>query len=293
MDWDDLKFFIAVAKTRNVTEAGILTKVSAPTVARKIAALEEALGATLFEKMTTGYFLTEAGEYLLPLALEAEARIHLMERQVSSPIGFLSGRVRIDCPELLGTHLILPEVADFQEKYPEICFDFVNSVVSEKLAYSQSDILVRLHQPDHGNFTVRRVGELAQALYCSPEYAEKFQLPKTAEQLLEHRLIGWTEDMAYLPLAQWFSEVNNELRPQIRVRNLHAQLMATTQGLGICVLPAFAARSLGLVQVLPNLPSLMSEIWILRNQNTRDVSRVDVVCRFLMDILNRKKALLS
>lgn len=167
MNWDDLKVFIFVAKSNNVTEAGHSLKVSASTVSRKIAALEASLGTALFLKKTNGYFLTETGRELLPLALETEERFKLIERQMSQPNDRMAGPVRIDCPELMGTHLIIPGLAGFRDQYPEISFDFINSAVSSKLTQSHSDIIVRLRRPENGHFTLRRVGTLMQGLFCS------------------------------------------------------------------------------------------------------------------------------
>lgn len=224
MDWDDLKVFIFVAKSNNVTEAGISLKVSASTVSRKIAALEEALGTVLFSKKTNGYFLTEAGRALLPLALETEERFKLIERQMSQPGDRMAGQVRIDCPELMGTHLIIPQLAVFHDQYPEISFDFINSAVSSKLTQSHSDIIIRLRRPENGNFTMRRVGTLMQGLFCSKAYADANGLPAEPADLKHHSLIGWTEEMSYMPLAQWLSKMTGEQKLWMRVSNLNAQL---------------------------------------------------------------------
>ncbi|WP_085583731.1 MULTISPECIES: LysR family transcriptional regulator [unclassified Pseudomonas] len=290
MDWDDLKVFIFVAKSNNVTEAGASLKVSASTVSRKIAALEESLGAALFLKKTNGYFLTEAGRALLPLALETEERFKLIERQMSQPGERMAGQVRIDCPELMGTHLIIPALAQFREQYPEISFDFFNSAVSSKLTQSHSDIIVRLRRPENGNFTMRRVGTLTQALFCSEGYAAAHGLPAAVDDLKRHRLIGWTEEMAYMPLAQWLSDMSGEQKPWMRVSNLNGQLKAVEADLGIAALPVYVAHQSGLRRVLADGPSHSSEVWLLRNQATQGIGRVDRVVDYLTQVLSERTA---
>lgn len=290
MNWDDLKVFIFVAKSNNVTEAGNSLKVSASTVSRKIAALEESFGTVLFLKKTNGYFLTEAGKALLPLALETQERFKLMERQMSQPGDRMAGPVRIDCPELMGTHLIIPGLAEFRDQYPEISFDFVNSAVSSKLTQSHSDIIVRLRRPENGNFTMRRVGTLMQGLFCSEGYAATHGVPTDPVELKHHNLIGWTEDMAYMPLAQWLSEVSADQKPWMRVSNLNAQLKAVEAHLGIAALPAYVGHQSGLRQVLADRPSRSSEIWLLRNQATQGVGRVDRVVDYLTGLFHSKTA---
>lgn len=290
MNWDDLKVFIFVAKSNNVTEAGNSLKVSASTVSRKIAALEDSLSTVLFLKKTNGYFLTEAGRALLPLALETEERFKLIERQMSQPADRMAGQVRIDCPELMGTHLIIPRLAEFRDQYPEISFDFINSAVSSKLTQSHSDIIIRLRRPDNGNFTMRRVGTLMQGLFCSEGYAAANRLPAEPAELKHHNLIGWTEELSYMPLAQWLSEVSGDQKPWMRVSNLNAQLKAVEANLGIAALPAYVGHQCGLRQVLADRPLHSSDIWLLRNQATQGIGRVDRVVEYLTELFHSKTA---
>lgn len=290
MNWDDLKVFIFVAKSNNVTEAGNLLKVSASTVSRKIATLEDSLGTVLFLKKTNGYFLTEAGRALLPLALETEERFKLIERQMSQPGDRMAGQVRIDCPELMGTHLIIPGLAKFRDQYPEISFDFINSAVSSKLTQSHSDIIIRLRRPDNGNFTMRRVGTLMQGLFCSEGYAATNKLPTEPAELKHHNLIGWTEELSYMPLAQWLSAVSGDQKPWMRVSNLNAQLKAVEADLGIAALPAYVGHQSGLRQVLADEPLHSSDIWLLRNQATQGIGRVDRVVDYLTELFHSKTA---
>lgn len=290
MNWDDLKVFIFVAKSNNVTEAGNLLKVSASTVSRKIAALEDSLSTVLFLKKTNGYFLTEAGKALLPLAQETEERFKLIERQMSQPGDRMAGQVRIDCPELMGTHLIIPGLAKFRDQYPEISFDFINSAVSSKLTQSHSDIIIRLRRPDNGNFTMRRVGTLMQGLFCSEGYAATNKLPTEPAELKHHNLIGWTEELSYMPLAQWLSEVSGDQKPWMRVSNLNAQLKAVEANLGIAALPAYVGHQSGLRQVLADKPLHSSDIWLLRNQATQGIGRVDRVVDYLTELFHSKTA---
>ncbi|NBF05959.1 LysR family transcriptional regulator [Pseudomonas sp. Fl5BN2] len=288
MNWDDLRFFIAVANANNITDAGQALKVSASTVSRKILVLEEALNTLLFLKTTQGYFLTEAGHALLPMALEAEERFTLMARQMSQPGARMAGVVRIDCPELMGSHLIIPALAQFRSRHPQISFDFVNSARSVKLTQSHSDLLLRLHRPEAGNFTLRRVGELTQALFCSPGYAAIHGCPSEPAQLREHALIGWNEALAHLPLARWLDRLSAGQPLWMRTSNLEAQLKAVQADLGIAALPAYIAEPLGLCRVLPETPAHRADIWLLRNLATQGQERVDRVVEFLCDLLQRQ-----
>nr|WP_237150646.1 MULTISPECIES: hypothetical protein [unclassified Pseudomonas] len=111
MNWDDFKVFIFVAKSNNVTEAGFTESLGIDGVAQDRCAGGLAQ-YRVFSKTTHGHFLTEAGRALLPLALETEERFKLIERQMSQPGERMAGKGCIDCPELMGTHLIIPGLAD-------------------------------------------------------------------------------------------------------------------------------------------------------------------------------------
>lgn len=285
MNWDDLKVFLAVAKASSLAEAGRTLGMSAATVARKAVALEAALGVPLFLKTVNGYALTEPGRTLLPLAQEAEQRFRWIERCMAQPGGRVAGRVRIDCPEIMGAHLIIPGLGELQARYPALQFDFVNSAVSSALTLSHSDIVIRLHRPEAGAFTVRRVAELGQSLFCAHAYAQAHGLPGEPSDLQKHRLIGWTEDLSHMPLARWLHGISGGQPPWMRASNLNAQLRAVEAGLGIAALPDYAGRALGLRQVLPQLPGHRSEVWLLRHQATSGVARVDAVVAHLARLL--------
>jgi len=288
VNWDDLRFFIAVANASNITDAGQALKVSASTVSRKILVLEQALSSVLFLKTTQGYFLTEAGQALLPMALEIEERLRLMERQLSRPGARMAGVVRIECPELMGSHLIIPALAQFRLQHPQISFDFVNAARSVKLTQSHSDLLLRLQRPEAGNFTLRRVGELTQALFCSPGYAAAHGCPEKPSELRQHSLIGWNQTLAHMPLARWLDQLSGDQPLWMRTGNLEAQLKAVQAGLGIAALPAYIAEPLGLHRVLPQAPAHRADIWLLRNLATQGLERVERVAEFLCDLLARQ-----
>ncbi|UMZ14279.1 LysR family transcriptional regulator [Pseudomonas sp. MPFS] len=288
MNWDDLRFFIAVANASNITDAGQALKVSAATVSRKIQMLEQALHTALFLKTTQGYFLTEAGRDLLPMALETQERLGQMERQLARPGARMAGVVRIDCPELMGSHLLIPALAAFRAGHPEIRFDFVNAAHSIKLTQSHSDLVLRLHRPEAGsNFTLRKVGALTQALFCSPGYAQAQGCPQAPEDLARHGLIGWNQALEHMPLARWLDQLSGGQPLWMSTANLQAQLQAVQAGLGIAALPAYIAEPLGLCRVLPDVPAHRADIWLLRNLATQGQERVEHVVQFIDRVLRQ------
>ena len=115
MNWNDLRFFLAVARSKSISEAGRQLNVSASTVARRIEALEASLGQKLFRHQHDGYEITQAGLDLLDPAESAETQMRLFERSALQRDGDLSGLVRVDVPELIGQALLLPELQTFRD----------------------------------------------------------------------------------------------------------------------------------------------------------------------------------
>jgi DNA-binding transcriptional LysR family regulator len=167
MDWNDLRFFLAVASTRSLSGASAQLGVSPSTVSRRVGALEAALQLRLFRPRPDGYDLTEAGLKLLPAAERAEAQMRLFERGAREKEGDLAGPIRIEAPELLGQDVVLPVLAEFIESHPAIRVELRSSVGPVRLAGEEADIVLRLVRPEQGRYRQRRVGHISFGLYAS------------------------------------------------------------------------------------------------------------------------------
>ncbi|MCP3467281.1 MULTISPECIES: LysR family transcriptional regulator [unclassified Bradyrhizobium] len=274
MDWNDLRYFLAVARAHSLTEASRELRVSQATVARRIAALESSLKTTLFAKRPDGYVLSEAGEAFFPPAEAAEAQLLWLERGATGPSEQLTGIVRLAIPELLGQHLIIPGLAGFQQRYPQVQLEVIADVRPLRLSQREADVLVRLVRPTQGDYLVRRIGSIALGLYGSRAYVEAHGVPRTAADLEKHRLIGWDPVLAFLPLARWLSDIAPEPNFVFRAHTMGAQLVAAEASLGLAVLPAFIANRLGLVRVLESEPPFISDIWLLQQSESHALTRV-------------------
>jgi DNA-binding transcriptional LysR family regulator len=274
LDWNDLRYFLAVARVHSLTEASRELQVSQATVARRIAALESALKTTLFAKRPDGYVLSEAGEAFFSPAEAAEAQLLWLERGATGPTEQLTGIVRLAIPELLGHHLIVPSLAGFQQQYPAIRLEVIADVRPLRLSRREADVLVRLVRPTHGDYLVRRIGSIALGLYGSRTYVETCGAPRTVEDLEKHRLIGWDPGLGFLPLARWLSDNAPESNFVFRSHTMGAQLVAAEANLGLAVLPAFIANRHGLLRVLEGEPPFVSDIWLLQQSESHTLARV-------------------
>lgn len=293
MNWNDLHFFLVVARTHSLTEAARELGVNQSTVARRISALEDALGASLFLKSPDGYELTEMGKALLPPAEEAEAQMRRIERGGAVPPDQLSGTVRVALPELLGQQLFIPRLREFYLRYPDIHLELIADVRTARLSSREEDVLLRLIRPTHGDYYVRRLGGLALGLYGTPDYIAQRGAPRRDGDLVTHRLIGWDRSLSYLPLARWLEEKAPEGAFCLRTHTMGAQFAAVLAGLGLAVLPVIVAKASNLVRVLVEEDPHRSDLWLLQHPDTRRSARVNAVADHFVGVIASEAAALE
>ena len=146
-DWNDLRFFLAVARHGSTLSAAKILGVSQPTAQRRLAALEESIGRKLVERHPTGYRLTELGMTLLPHAEDVERSIMGFKRQLMSGGQELSGTLRVTCPEGMASRLLAPLIELFRAKYPELRVDLIMTDHRLDLAKGEAEVAVRIHEP--------------------------------------------------------------------------------------------------------------------------------------------------
>ena len=285
MDWNDLRFFLTVARARSLTAASLQLGVSASTVSRRLEALERALGVTLFRHHRGGYELTARGRELLEPAERAEADVQSFERAASNNASNLAGVVRIDAPELLGQDILLPGLAGFAEANPSIQMELRTSVTPVRLTAIDNDIILRLVRPERGDYSIRKVGRVVFGIYGSAGYFERHGIPLTTEELSNHRLIGWTEEFNYLTMMQWLREVCPEATLSLRLTSLSAQVAAVREGYGLAVLPAFAAERDGFNPAVSGVKPLTVTLWMLIHNLVKDLPRVRAVQQAVLNVL--------
>lgn len=289
MNWDDLKYYLAVARSKSLSEAARGLHVSPSTVSRRIDALERALGTKLFARRQDGYDLNEAGANLISTAEQAEAHLLWLERGAAKSETETAGIVRLVTPELLGQYLIIPQLTALQRSHPEIQLEIVTDVRPSPLTKREADIAVRLNRPTQGDYTVQRIGQLCQSLYASTDYLQAMGSPVQTTDLINHRLIGWDAELSYLPLARWLEDRPGLPDLYMRTGSFHSQLMAARSHLGIAALPRFAAEMFNLQRVLADEGSLQSDIWLIKQSDSRRLKRVNIVADYVANIITAAK----
>lgn len=288
LDWNDLKYFLAVAEGGSTLAAGKALRVSQTTVARRIAALEHSLRLQLFDKRQAGYTLTPAGEDLLGRARQVQSAATGFADAAAAQVRETSGIVRITTQEIFAVALLAPMLRELHEQHPEIMIELDDSQNFRDLGEGEADIALRSAYGELGAGIVgRRLGPDHWTLYCSREYAAQHGVPTTREQLKRHAFIGGGGPKLWRAYSAWLHDLGLDDRIIMHHASAMGMMSAIRSGLGIAVLPCIIADAdPELVQCVPPKDDGRT-MWLVTHQRVRHTPRVRVVIDFLYDCLVR------
>ena len=286
LDWNDLRYFLAVADGGSTLAAGRALRVSQTTVARRIAALEEALGLPLFEKRQAGYTLTPAGEDLVERARQVEISATAFTEAAAAQVRDTSGTVRITTQEIFVT-LLAPMLRELHERHPEILIELDDNQNFRDLGEGEADIALRSSYGDLGSGVVgRRLGPDDWTLYCSRDYAAAHGVPQTRAQLKKHAFIGGGGPKLWHAYSAWLHELGLDDRVIMHHASAMGLLSAIRSGLGIAVLPCVVADAdPDLIRCVPPRDGHGRVMWLVTHERVRHTPRVRTVIDFLYEKL--------
>jgi len=287
LDWNDLRYFLSVADHGSTLAAGRALRVSQTTVARRIAALEEALGMPLFEKRQAGYVLTTGGEELLGRARHVEAAASGFEEASAALARDSSGTVRITTQEIFANTLLGPILRELHDRHPEILIELDTAQELLELGEGQADIAIRSTAQEPPAGTVgRRLCIDDWTLYCSREYAAAHGVPRNREDLKQHAIIGGGGGKLWVHYEAWLRKLGLEDRVAMHHSTSTGLLSGVRSGFGLGVLPCIVADAEpDLVRCLPPRTDHGREMWLLTHERVRHTPRVRVVIDFLYEKL--------
>lgn len=232
LTWDDIRFFLALARTGSLSAAARQIGVEHSTVSRRAGQLEGALSVRLFDRLARGWELTSEGQALLPQAEAVEEKV-LGLRRAASGIDTLKGTVRLSAPPMILSHWLLPGLGSIRRDHPDLTLDLVGERREADLIRAEADIAVRLGQPTAPDLVAQSLGEVAYGLYgLSAEIAR----PVT-----ERCYIGFDESMPDLPQKLWLDDEAADGRIGMISNDMGTMLQAALGGFGIALLPDFLA----------------------------------------------------
>ena len=290
MDWNDLRHFLAVAERGSTLAAGRALRVSQTTVARRIDALEKAVGMPLFERRQAGYALTAVGEALLPTARAVAAAASGFGEAAAAYARDLTGTVRLSTEEIFAVTLLSPMLRELHELHPDIRIELDTSHELRDLGGGEADIALRATgtEPPAG-VVGRRLCIDDWTLYCSRDYAARHGVPKTKAELKSHALVGGGGGHLERAYSAWIQKLGLEQQVAIHHGTSTGLLSAVRSGFGIAVLPCIVAGGEpDLIRCLPPRRDHGRAMWLLTHDRVRHAPRVRVVIDFLYERLKRR-----
>jgi DNA-binding transcriptional LysR family regulator len=284
VNWDDLRYFLALARAGTVSAAGRDLEVKHTTVSRRIKSLERRLATRLFDHLAEGYTLTPAGENLFHHAQVMEEQAHAIDRQVFGLDAQLQGDLMLTASHDVFTRLVIPRLNQFRDAYPGINLQLLSSTGLADLGARQADIALRLTPKPPDYLIGKMVMPLGIGIYASRRYLERHPQPR--------HLVLWNDEIEW---PQWAMQNFATAQVAIRANDVTTLLACLAHDIGVTMLPCYIGDypDSGLHRLdLPLAPSTWG-VWILSHIDLRATARVRLCRDFLIDIIERQQTLIS
>ncbi|MCW9035668.1 MAG: LysR family transcriptional regulator [Alphaproteobacteria bacterium] len=294
MDWDKLRIFHSVADAGSFTHAGEVLNLSQSAVSRQISALEASLNCHLFHRHARGLLLTEQGELLDNTVREIFSKLAMVEAQLNESKERPTGPLKITTTIGFGSVWLTPHMKGFIDLYPDIDVNLHLTDGEVDLAMREADVAIRLSQPTQPDLIQRHLATLDFQIYASPEYVKDYGMPKTPQDLDDHRLVVYgAGDLPMTANLNYLLEVGaNPEKPRhaiVEINNIYGIFKAVQNGIGLGLLPGYMGHlgAANLIPVLPEVEGPETEIYFVYPEEQRHSMRIKVLRDYLLQAFSR------
>ncbi len=291
VDWDDLRYFLSIARHRTLAGAAKDLRVTQSTVGRRLASFEKTVGARLLHRNTDGYVLTLAGGSIIAHAMKVEVEALSLQRTIRRHRAHLSGSVRVMCSQLIATHLLAPCLAGLQARTTEVTIELLPMAEEGTSTVKNVDLIVQTRAFSQEDLVVRKLATIAFGLYGSLTYVAQCGIPRLDDGCAGHRLISCLDGGRPSLQAEWLSDVGQRGIVVLRSDNIEDQHRAAASGGGLAVLPCFIA------DLEPNLRRVVTgadipdaEVWLGVHEAHRNAPRMRLVIDCLAEAVQGRAA---
>ncbi|WP_247893608.1 LysR family transcriptional regulator [Azospirillum endophyticum] len=295
-NWDDLRYLLAVARHGSLSAAARVLGVNHSTVLRRVTALEQAMGAQLFDKMPGGYVLTSAGDEMHRVAQKMEEDLAAANRLLSGRDTQIGGSLRVTTVDILTLYILPRHVAAFRRRHPELRVDLVAAEASLSLTRREADVAIRATNRPPENLVGRAVSGLAFAVYGATSYLERAGgagAPGPGD-LDRHPWVGLDESFDHTNLAHWMKRMVPAPSVGYRVNSVAGAVEAVRAGIGLGLLPCGVVdRDPAFRRIGDPMAEADAKLWLLTHEDLRHMGRVRAFLDFMADALTRERDLLE
>ncbi|MEP6721143.1 MAG: LysR family transcriptional regulator [Variovorax sp.] len=282
--WDDVRYFVAVAREGSLSGAARTLSVEHSTVARRVAALEERIGVRLFDRLPRKWKLTSEGEALLAPAERLEHEALAFSRAATAATS-MRGTVRVSAPPAFASHFLVPQLVGRADRWPGIELDVVAEVRTANLHRQEADLALRFMRPGEPGLAARKLGELSFRLYAAPLWLTRPEV--------EWCFLGYGEPRGDVPHQRLLTDIAGTRPFVLRSNDLATLHHACRAGLGFAMLPSFLARADGaLVEVPGSDRPILREIWSVIHPDVRRSTRVRCIADLIAEVVQASAQIL-
>jgi DNA-binding transcriptional LysR family regulator len=288
MDWDKLRIFHAVAEAGSFTHAGDTLNLSQSAISRQVSALEQELNVPLFHRHARGLVMTEQGETLYRTAHDVLLKLDSVKNQLTDSTERPEGKLRVTTTVGLGTSWLTSRVHEFLELYPDVQLELILENGELDLFTREADCAIWFRKPSQGELIQRRLFTVHFHIYASPTYLKRHGQPKSVEDLDNHRIVTFGENVpGYLAGLNWLQVAgrppSQHRTPVFSVNNLMALRKVVEAGTGIAVLPDYIVEDRhALVQLIQSAEVPSFETYFVYAEAMRSSARLKVFRDFLV-----------
>jgi DNA-binding transcriptional LysR family regulator len=290
LNWDDLRLFLAASRDRSFVAAGRRMQIDQTTVARRLSALEEVVGSSLFHRTPRGIALTEAGVSLLTHAEKMEAEVIEAGARLEEREGEITGTVRLATPEAFGTFLVAPNATTLHARHPDLQLELVPESRVVSLSSREADLAVALNRPPRGRLVAWKLTDYRLGLYGAADYVAAHPPIEDLNAARTHPFVWYIDEMIDIPELRYFDQIVAGSATVFRSSSIAAQHEAVANGLGLGILHAFAADSdPRLVRVLARSVEVARSYWLVVHKEQQRLPRIRAVIDFLTEVVTRNR----
>lgn len=282
MNWDDLRFVLAVAKHGSLSAAARHLRTTQPTVGRRVVAFEARLGAQIFRRLPGSLALTESGVAILQRLERIEAEVLAIERAVSGRDVGAEGLVRVSAAEWFCARVLAPICAELSRVHPGITMELLGESRRANLARGEADIAFRFVRFEQAEVVQRRLGGLGFGVYAAPAYLSRHRRLDPAAGFKGHAIVAMRSGLDVIADVAWLDENAHEASIVLRTESREAQAHAAVAGAGLACLPRYIGdNTVGLARMNTAVPIPAREIWMGIHAEVRNTPRVRAAAEIL------------